>query len=153
MATKADWTLADMNEELEEVVTSWMSKVPGLNNNKETEIAKKLHKVITGVSSVMGKDATLVTLEGMNRTQKLQAAVSASTTVEEINMLIQQFSTTTLMHKVLRYRHNNGIKLPDTPEATQAIIQSEGRNFLTSTQKQKMQRSSQRSMRKTLRRR
>ena len=153
MSEKSDWTLNDMKVELDEVVSSWMTKVPGLNNNKETEVAKKLHQTIVGTMSIVGDDATMERLDQMTRTEKLKAAAAGQTTVQEINVLIQQFNTTSLMHKVLRHRKAAGRALPETPEATQAIIQAEGRNFLTSAQKQKMQKMSERSMKKALRRR
>ena len=153
MANKPEWTITDMKGELDEVVGSWASKVPGLNNNKETEVAKKLHQVVTGVISVVGPDATLDRLEVMNRTEKLRAAAAATTTVQEINQLIHQFSTTAIMHKVLRHRQQSGQPLPETPETTQAIVQAQGRNFLSAVQKQKMAKASQASMKKSLRRR
>ena len=153
MAAKAEWTLTDMKGELDEVVTSWTSKVPGLNNNKETEIAKKLHQVITGLISIVGDNATMDRLETMTRTEKLKAAAAANTSVQEINMLVQQFSTTSLMHKVLRHRQETGRPLPETPEATQAMVQAQGRNFLSASQKQKIVKSSERSMKRSMRRR
>ena len=153
MSNKPDWTLQDMKGELDEVVNSWTSKVPGLNNNTETEIAKTLHQTITGLTSIVGTDATMDRLETMTRTEKLKAAAAASTTVQEINQLIQQFSTTDLMHKVLRHRQAAGRSLPDTPESTQAVIQAEGRNFLSAPQKQKMAKQNQRNMLRSMRKR
>ena len=153
MAQKENWTLNDMKSELDEVVSSWTSKVPGLNNNKETEIAKKMHQVLTGLVNIVGPDATMDRLETMTRTEKLKAAAAAQTSVQEINMLVNQFSTTSLMHKVLRARKVAGKALPETPEATQAVVQTEGRNYLSAQQKQKLIKHSERSMMKSMRRR
>eukprot|EP00977_Amphora_coffeiformis_P014145 scaffold3882_cov164-Amphora_coffeaeformis.AAC.13 len=153
MAEKSVWTLDDMKSELDEAVNSWASKVPGLNNNKETEIAKKMHKTITGLTSTLGTGATMERLERMTRTEKLQAAAAAQTTVPELNQLIQQFGTTVLMHKILRQRKAEGKRLPETPEATQAIVQAEGRKYLSPSQKQKMIKHSQRNLKKSMRKR
>lgn len=102
MAEKETWMIGDMKEELDEVVKSWMAKVPGLSDNKETKNAKKMHKTISGVVAVVGTDATEDILDNMSRTEKLKAAIEGESTVEEINILIQQFQTMALMHRVLR---------------------------------------------------
>jgi len=153
MAHKSAWTLEDMKGELDEVVNSWASKVPGLKDNKETEVAKKLHRAITGLSQVVGSDATVERIEGMTRTEKLKAAAASQTTVPELNQLIQQFGTTALMHKVLRHRQSAGKSLPETPEATQAILQTEGIKFMSSEQKRKVGKLSHKDMLKSGRRR
>ena len=67
MAEQSVWTLEDMKGELDEAVNSWMSKVPGINNDKETEMAKKLHKTITGLASIVGENASMERLERMTR--------------------------------------------------------------------------------------
>ena len=153
MAGKERWTLGDMKAEFDEVVSSWTSKMPVLSNNKETEMAKKLHKVITGVIAVVGPDADMERLETMTRVDKLRAAAAADTTVQEINLLLQQFGTTALMHKVLRARHAAGKPLPETPEGTQAVVQSQAVHHMTAAQKQKMIKASQQDLKKSLRRR
>ena len=138
MANKPQWTIQDMKAELDEVVSSWTAKIPGINNNKETAMAKKLHAVCMGLIRVIGPDATDERIQAMTRTEKLKAAAAGATTVQEMNQLIQQFGTTALMHKILRNRVLSGKSLPETPEATQALMQTQGRNFLSAAQKQKM---------------
>ena len=145
MANKEKWTLSDMKAELDEVVSSWSSKVPGLNNVKELEISKKMHKSLVATISVVG-DATLDRVEKMTRIEKLKAAAASQSTVQDINILIDQFSHTTVMHKILRDRLKNNKPLPETPESAQTILQAEARKHLSAQQKKKMVAQQKRSM-------
>jgi hypothetical protein len=151
MVNKPDWTLNDMAQELDEVLSSWTSKIPGVNNNKEVAMAKQMHKTVTSVMSVVGVDATVEDLDKMTRADKLQAAVKSEQSVEEINIFIHQFSTASMMHRVLRKRKLEGKRIPETPEAMQEIIQTEGKSVLTPTQKEKLKRQALKVMRKSMR--
>jgi len=153
MSEKETWTIADMQEELDEVVTSWSAKMPVVSDNKETKMAKKLHKTVSGVMSIVGKDATEDVLEGMSRTDKLKAALKGETTVEEINILIQQFQTMSLMHRVMRKRKLEGKSLPKTQDSMQAMLQAEGSKMLSKSQKSRMIENQTRTMKKSMRRR
>jgi TusA-related sulfurtransferase len=140
-----------MMKELDEVLSSWTSKIPGVSNNKEITMAKQMHKTVSSVMSVVGVDATVDDLDKMTRTDRLQAAVQSEQSVEEINMFIQQFSTASLMHRVLRKRKLEGKRIPETPEAMQEVIQTEGKSVLTRTQKEKLKKQAHKSMRKSMR--
>jgi len=153
MSQKEKWTIGDMGDELDEVVQSWSAKMPVLSNNKEMQMAKKMHATIQGLVGVVGRDASDDILDNMTRTQKLQAAVAGETTVEEINLLVQQFQTMALMHRVLRKRVAQGKPLPTTQEAMQTVLQAEGRLALSKKQKSQMAQTQIRSMKKSMRRR
>jgi hypothetical protein len=152
MAGKPQWTVGDMLAELDEVVQSWISKMPILSDNKETKQAKKMHKSVKGIATIMGADATGSQLESMSRTEKLKAALEGETTAEEINILISQFQTMDMMHRVLRKRVDDGKALPQTAEAMQAAVQSEGSKLLSKKQKTKMMDAQATKMKKKMRR-
>jgi hypothetical protein len=151
MAGKPDWTIGDMLKELDEVVQSWIAKMPILSDNKETKMAKRMHKSVQGIGKIMGLDATATKLESMSRTEKLKAALEGETTAEQINILIQQFQTMDMMHRVLRKRVDDGKPLPQTAEAMQAAVQSEGAKLLSPKQKTKMMDQQQKKMKKQMR--
>jgi hypothetical protein len=153
MAGKLHWTVGDMLAELDEVVQSWISKMPILSDNKETKQAKKMHKSVKGIATIMGSDATGSQLESMTKTEKLKAALEGETTVEEINILIQQFQTMDMMHRVLRKRVDDKKPLPETADAMQAAVQSEGSKLLSKKQKTKMMDAQAVKMKKQMRRR
>jgi hypothetical protein len=132
------WTLGEMLKDLQEAVGSWASKVPGLNSSKEMKMAKQMHDSVSGLVEVVGEDADIERLEDMKRKEKLQAAIAGDTTVEQIDMLIAQFRTMTLMHRVVRQRKLEGKTIPTTATAMQAVVQSEGIKFMSKSEKKKM---------------
>lgn len=153
MASKEIWRLSDTKEELDEVVKSWTAKMPVLNQSGEVKSAKLLHKTISGLIQVVGSNADDDRLEQITRAEKVQAALAAETSVEEINILIKQFQSMTLMHRVLRHRKVEGKPLPTNSEALQLVMQKEAPKFLTKAQKARVTEMKTRQMRKfTLRR-
>jgi hypothetical protein len=150
MAEKEALTIGDMIAELDEVVNSWRAKMPGVSSLKETQMAKQMHKTLSGIIKVMGKDATNEMLNKMARKEKLKAALEGGTTVEEINTVIDQFRTMALMQQVIRKRRLEGKTIPTTAEGIQAIVQAEGSKMLSKAQKSKMGKE---QARKILRRR
>jgi hypothetical protein len=153
MANKESWTIGDMQAELDTVVSSWASKLPGLRDNKETQIAKKMHRALSGIIEVIGKDATDAELDAMTRKQKLEAAVRGETSVEEINILSQQFQSMALMHRILRKRKLESKSIPTTADGMQALLQSDGSKLLSEAQKERMKKAQLLKMRRTPRRR
>lgn len=152
MAGTPVWTVGHMLKELDEVVQSWISKMPILSDNKETKMAKRMHKSVQGIVNIMGDGCTAKQLDAMSRTEKLKAALEGETTAEEINILISQFQTMDLMHRILRKRVDQGKPLPQNAEAMQGAVQSEGSKMLSKAQKTKMQDVQARKMKKQMRR-
>jgi hypothetical protein len=152
MSMKESWTVADLGDELAEAVTSWVAKIPGLSNNKETNMAKEMHKTLTGIMDIVGRDATDETLENMSRVDKLRAAVAGETTVDQVNTVIQQFGAMSLMHRVVRKRRLEGKPIPSTADSMQTVLQTEGTKMMSKTQRDRMLKTSQRMMKKATRR-
>lgn len=153
MASKEAWTLNDMTKELDEVVNSWSAKVPGINNNKEIEMAKQMHKTVKGIIAVVGEEADSDKVQSMNRIDRLKAAAAGGMSVSEIKTLQEQFASMGIMHKVLRNRKSAGKSLPETAEAMHAIVQAEGSKLLSKEQKKKMVKFQGQKMRNAMRRR
>lgn len=153
MASKDAWTIGDMWAELDEVVSSWKSKIPRLSDNKETKMAQKMHKAVSGIIDVVGKGATDAELDAMTRKQKLESALKGETTVEEINILTKQFQTMALMHRVLRKRTLEGKPIPSSSAGMQSLLQAEGPKSLSKTQRERMKSNQMRMMRKSPQRR
>lgn len=146
MAEKEVWAVGDMIAELDEVVNSWKAKMPGVSGMKETEMARKMYKTLTGIAKVTGKDASEIVLSAMTRKDKLLAALEGETTVEEINTTIDQFRVMSLMQKVIRQRKLSGKSIPSTPESVQALVQAQGSSMLTKAQRAKMGKEQARKM-------
>jgi hypothetical protein len=127
-----------MLDELSDALNTWTAKMPIISNNKEIKIAKQMQQTIQGIVNVVGRDATLDTLQSMSRTEKLKAAIQGTTTVDAINTFVQQFNSMDIMHKVLRQRQSAGKPLPATAEAMQIMIQQYGPTVLSKSQKSKL---------------
>ncbi|GKY93777.1 hypothetical protein MPSEU_000344900 [Mayamaea pseudoterrestris] len=147
MAQKEKWTVGDMQNELKEVEKSWLAKI---QDSAEIRQAKQMSFTVNGIVSVMGVDATDELLSSMTRTQKLQAAAHTGVGVEQVNMLIQQFQTMGLMHRVLRQRQSLGKSIPTTPEAMQSIMQVEGPKLMNAAHKKSMVQTQQKRMKRAL---
>jgi hypothetical protein len=150
MAESEVWKVGSMVAELEEAANSWSAKMPGMSNSKEVKAAKSMLAMVQGVISVAGKDATMEDLENMSRTQKLQAALAGQCTVEEINALMMQCETMAMMQRLLRHRHLQGKPTPETPEAVQSLMHTEGNKYMTKTQKERMMKLSKQKAKKVL---
>lgn len=146
MADQEAWVVGDMLKELDEVNQSWMAKMPVLGDNKEVQMAKQMHRVMSGLASVAGEDANSETLENLTRKEKLKAALLGETTVEEINMVINQFQVMTLMHRVVRQRKLDGKSIPASAEGIQFLMQQEAPKLLTKKQKRQMAKDQQQRM-------
>lgn len=142
-----------MQAELQEAVDSWMAKVPGLSDNKEMNMAKQMHKTLSGIIAVVGAEATGQELTAMTRAQKLKAAVAGETTVEEVTMLVQQFEIMALMHRVVRRRKAEGKPIPTTAEGMQALMQTDATKMMSKAHKSRMMEAQAKTMRRSSRRR
>ena len=153
MSNKPVWTIGDFEETLKEQLNqSWFTKA--LAESKELKLAEELKESVVGILSVVGKDATAQDLEAtMTRLEKLKAASAAGTTVDQINLVLQQFETMSLVHRVIRNRKEQGKPIPQSMEAVQAIVQAEGPKLLSKKQKSRLMKQQKTQMMKGMRRR
>jgi hypothetical protein len=147
MAMKETWTIGDMQDELEEVEKSWLAKV---QDSAEIRQAKQMNATVKGIVSVIGDKATDDDLANMTRAEKLKAAAGAGISVEQVNILVQQFQTMGLMHRVLRLRVNQGKAIPTTAEAMQSVMQVEGPKLMNAAHKKSMLQLQQKKMKRAL---
>ena len=138
MAEKDAWMVGDAVSEIEESVNSWKAKVPGASSMNEIQLAKQMLKNLNGIVKVTGKDATENVLLKMSHKEKLIAAVHGETTLEEVNTLIEQFRTMSMMHRALRKRKLEGKTLPTTPEAVGALLKVEAPRLMSKEQKSEL---------------
>jgi hypothetical protein len=136
----------DMRQEIAEVATSWTAKVPILNKSKEFEMAKEMLALLDGLISVVGGDANESRLGQMDQKEKLKAALAGQTTVEDVNRLITQFGMTSLMHKIVRKRKEEGRPIPTTAEGMQSAVQVDGPSLLSKAQRTRMGKDHARKM-------
>ena len=138
MSEKKFWSVGDMLVELQEVKSSWMAKIPGLNSGKEIQMGKEMLRHLEGVASVMGADCPADTLKNMTTKQKLQCAVAGQTSVASIDAIIQQMNMMSLMHRIVRKRHVEGKVIPTTSDALQVLMQTEGVKLMSKEERREL---------------
>lgn len=143
MADKTEWTIGDLHAELAEAMSSWVSKVPGLNATKEHQVAQELYTRVSAIQDVVGTTATVERFELLSKKEKLQMAVKAKCSLEELTTTLHQFESMALMHRVIRYRVQHNEPLPKTADAMQTLLQTIGPKLLSKRQKQQMQKMQQ----------
>jgi hypothetical protein len=145
IAEREVWTLGPMLKEVEDVTKSWTAK---LIDNKESRAVKHMKKVLEGLISVIGKDAQADRVVGMSKKEKLQTAIAAETTVEEINILIKHVQANEKIHRIVRKRKIEGKPLPATPDAMQQLARIEFPKILTKDEKTQMKKFQMRTRKK-----
>jgi hypothetical protein len=134
MAAKEAYKLTDMLEELDEVNKSWMAKVPGLNN-KDTEMAKVMYKTVAAMVSVLGQEATYETLLNTSKKERLEIAIAADTTLDDVQLITEQIRMMSITQRVMRKRALDGKPLPTTMGAMQVVLENEVVGVLTRQEK------------------
>jgi len=66
---------------------------------------------------------------------KLKISINSGKTVEEINLLVQQFKTMDIMHRVLKYRKTNGKSIPKDEKSLQSVLELDAKKVLTKKEK------------------
>jgi len=81
-------------------------------------------------------------------TLKLKISLKCGAELSEINELVQQFKSMDVMHRVLRYRVENGLEIPKDEESARNLMQKDVRKVLSERELKEMQRERMKLMRK-----
>ncbi|KAI2510237.1 hypothetical protein MHU86_4115 [Fragilaria crotonensis] len=112
MANSERWTIKDFQDDLSLVVDSWRTKIPGMTNISQVKSAKQMNGISKAIIEVIGANATASELLEMPRTDKLKVSVKSGASVEDINVMLQQFQGVEVMHQVVRRRKLEGRPIP-----------------------------------------
>mmetsp|Transcript_12773 Transcript_12773/g.18143 ORF Transcript_12773/g.18143 Transcript_12773/m.18143 type:complete len:232 (-) Transcript_12773:39-734(-) len=147
MANSERWTLKNFSDQLNAAMpTGWRSKLPG-SNTQEAQAAKQTQSVLAGIIDEIGNDASMQELEKLGRKEKLRISLKSGLDVEDINIMIQQFKSMEIMHKVLRQRKSEGKPLPETEEGMMGLVQGYSAKVMTREQKKDLQERRMKKMR------
>jgi hypothetical protein len=67
--------------------------------------------------------------------------LKCDTDFQDINALVGQFKSMDIMHRVLRYRLENNMSLPETEEEAKSIMQSDLKTVLSQKELKEVQKS------------
>ena len=126
-------------DEVDETLSSWKTKVPGMGGTSQVQAAKETQKAVTQLAAQLGGNATAQDVAAMDRKEKLKLAIACEMSVDEINMILKQFRQMELMHRILRYRKENGLELPKDADGLKRAMQQDGVKILTNAEKKEMQ--------------
>mmetsp|Transcript_6770 Transcript_6770/g.9882 ORF Transcript_6770/g.9882 Transcript_6770/m.9882 type:complete len:235 (-) Transcript_6770:144-848(-) len=139
MSNAKAWTLADFADDLEKTTSDWRSKIPGMSNLQQVKMAKQAASIAKAMIQEMGADATAKDIaEKVSRAEKLKVALASESTVEEVNVMIQQLQSVDIMHRIIRKRKIEGKSLPTNESSMKNLMQVDGLQAMTKTQKKAM---------------
>ncbi|EED96327.1 predicted protein [Thalassiosira pseudonana CCMP1335] len=138
MANSPTWTVKMFADEVDETLSSWKTKMPGVGGTKEVQAARQTQKVVKAMVDQLGGDATAEVVSNMDRKQKLKLAIACEMPIDEVNMILKQFRNMELMHRILRYRKTNGIALPTDDAGLKMAMQQDGMKILSNKEKKEM---------------
>ena len=152
MAKSEEWRIGSFKNELEEISKAWQAKIPLLSDAKEVKAAKDMLSLVEAMCAHLGNDATVDQLRAMSRTDKLKVSLEADKTVEDVNILTEQFEAMTIMQRVLRKQFLDGQDLPDSEEDVSALVQKLGPKLMTKDAKDRFSKTRLKAFKRTMRR-
>ncbi|KAL7430034.1 hypothetical protein ACHAXH_001738 [Discostella pseudostelligera] len=138
MANSPTWTIKMFADEIDETLSSWQTKIPGASRTKEIQTAKETQIVVKGILDHLGEDVTAGDIAKLDRRQKLKLSIACKKPVDEIDAVLQSFRQMEIMHRILRYRKENGIAMPTDEDGLKLAMQQDGLKVMTKEEKQEM---------------
>jgi len=137
------WNLKTFSADLEETLSNWKTKIPGINlikSQKETmDELRKTKKIISALMDEVGPNATSEDLDKLGRKEKLRASLKADgAPVQDLNVMIERFKSMELVHGVLRYRLKNGKSMPEDDASMKQAFEEDARHVMNKKQKRQM---------------
>jgi hypothetical protein len=138
MANSPTWTIKMFADEIDETLSSWQTKIPGASRTSEIQTAKETQIVVKGILDHLGNDVTTEDIAKLDRKQKLRLSIACKKPMDEIDAVLQSFRQMEIMHRILRYRKENGIAMPKDEEGLKLAMQQDGLKVMTKEEKQEM---------------
>lgn len=138
MANSPTWTIKMFADEIDETLSSWQTKIPGASRTAEIQTAKETQIIVKGILDHLGNDVTSVDIAKLDRRQKLKLSIACKKPMDEIDSVLQSFRQMEIMHRILRYRKENGIAMPTDEEGLKLAMQQDGLKVMTKEEKEEM---------------
>jgi len=135
MAASEQWTLKDFGKDLDLTLKGWQMYIPGLKDTKEFKTARTAQVAVKAIGDEIGLEGSCDEVKKLGRTEKLRISFKSGLSVEDVNLMVQQFEIVDLMHKILRYRVKAGKPIPVDQAGMQAAMQSDAKLAFNSATK------------------
>jgi len=138
MVSSPIWTLKMFADEINETLSSWTTKIPGASRTAEIKAAKETQVVVNAMVENLGDKVTAGDIARLDRRQKLKLVIACKKPMDEVNSVLNSFRQMEMMHRILRYRKENGIPLPTDEAGLKNAMQKDGIKVMTNQEKQEM---------------
>jgi hypothetical protein len=138
MANSPTWTIKMFADEIDETLSSWQTKIPGASRTSELQAARDTQQVVKAMLDYLGDGVTPEDINKLDRKQKLKLVIACKKPMDEVDRVLQSFKQMSIMHRILRYRKENGIPLPTDEDGLKMAMQSDGMKVLTKEEKEEM---------------
>ena len=141
MANSPSYTLKMFADEVDEQLSSWKTKIPGMGGSKEIQAAKESQAVVKEMVSQLGSDISAGDLGKLDRKQKLKLSIACEKPLDDINRVLDLFRQMEIMHRILRYRKENGLPLPTDQAGLNMAMQQDGMKVMTNQEKKELRKA------------
>lgn len=138
MANSPTWTIKMFADEIDETLSSWQTKIPGLSKTAELQAAKDTQLVVKAILDHLGEGVTPDDIKKLDRKNKLKLVIACKKPMDEVDRVLESFKQMAIMHRILRYRKENGLALPTDEEGLKNAMQSDGIRVMTKEEKEEM---------------
>ena len=138
MANSPTWTIKMFADEIDETLSSWQTKIPGLSKTAELQAAKDTQLVVRAILDHLGEGVTPDDIKKLDRKNKLKLVIACKKPMDEVDRVLESFKQMAIMHRILRYRKENGLALPTDEEGLKNAMQSDGIRVMTKEEKEEM---------------
>ena len=138
MANTPVWTIKMFADEIDETLSSWQTKIPGAARTTELQAARDTQEVVRAMLDHLGEGVTPEDIKRLDRKKKLKLVIACKRPMDEVDRVLQSFNQMSIMHRILRYRKENGIPLPSDEDGLKMAMQSDGMKVMTKEEKEEM---------------
>ena len=138
MANSPTWTIKMFADEIDETLSSWTTKIPGAGKTAELQAAKESQKVVKAIMEQLGDNITAGDLSKLDRKQKLKLAIACQKPMGDLDNVLNSFTQMDIMHRILRYRKENGMNMPTDESGLKLAMQQDGMKVMTKDEKKEM---------------
>lgn len=140
MSNAETWTLKHFADEIDTTLNSWTNKMlGGLQKNSKEQVKAKLNQAVAkALVEQLGGETSAAEAINMDRKSKLKLAISCKKSIEDVNSVISDIQNMEIMHRILRYRKENGTKLPTDQEGLKLAMMQDGTKVMTEKEKAAM---------------
>ena len=150
MAKLDTWTLQCFLDELNEGLSDWAAKIPGMGQLAQKKQMDDTKRILDAIVAQTGGSATPADLAQLDRKQKLTICVNGNITLQELNLVISQFTNMEMMHRVVRYRQQLGKPLPTDETSLKAVMFEDGRKVVTQEEMKEMREANMKQQLKSM---